>query len=248
MPARTSTRPSATPRVARPAAVPVPVRARTPVRRTAAAVAVRPRYVPTRRPAVRYRRRSTWLTPRQRQAAAVAGGVLALLVLGGQHEGAGPAVAAPAPPAATGTPDSSVAAPSTSAADIPAEYLALYRQSGGACSGLDWALLAGVGKIETDHGRARLPGVRSGTNYAGAAGPMQFLLPTFSEVRGKYSDVGSDIYAPENAIPAAAHYLCDGGLAAGRGVRTALWTYNHSSSYADAVLAAASRYRAADAG
>jgi hypothetical protein len=53
-------------------------------------------------------------------------------------------------------------------ADIPAAYLALYRQAATVCPGLDWSILAAIGKIETDHGRSPLPGVHSGTNSAGA--------------------------------------------------------------------------------
>lgn len=128
-------------------------------------------------------------------------------------------------------------------ADIPPGYLALYRQSAGTCPQLDWALLAGVGKVETNHGRARAPGVSSGTNYAGAGGPMQFLRPTFRKVRGTHPELGPNLYDPAHAIPAAAHYLCDGGLRRGD-VRAALWTYNHSRAYADQVLTIAARYRA----
>jgi hypothetical protein len=82
-----------------------------------------------------------------------------------------PAQAAPAPrrPAA-GQPRPSRAA----TADIPAGYLRTYLASAGRCPGLSWAVLAGIGKVESDHGRAPLPGVRSGWNFAGAAGPMQF--------------------------------------------------------------------------
>ena len=54
-------------------------------------------------------------------------------------------------------------------ADIPTAYLALYRAAAHVCPGLDWSILAAVGKIETDHGRSPLPGVHSGTNEAGAA-------------------------------------------------------------------------------
>jgi len=61
----------------------------------------------------------------------------------------------------------------TALADIPAAYLAFYRGDGERY-GLDWAILAAIGKVETDHGRSRLPGVQSGVNCAGAAGPMQF--------------------------------------------------------------------------
>lgn len=59
--------------------------------------------------------------------------------------------------------------PSTSAlTDIPPDYLTLYRKAAQTCPGLDWAILAAIGKIETDHGRSRLPGVRKAENTAGA--------------------------------------------------------------------------------
>lgn len=53
-------------------------------------------------------------------------------------------------------------------ADIPANYLALYQQAATVCPGLDWSILAAIGKTETDHGRSTLPGVSSGENSAGA--------------------------------------------------------------------------------
>ena len=52
--------------------------------------------------------------------------------------------------------------------DIPATYLALYQAAATNCPGLSWAVLAGIGKIESDHGRSPLPGVHQGANYAGA--------------------------------------------------------------------------------
>ena len=58
--------------------------------------------------------------------------------------------------------------------EVPAGYLSLYRQAGGV-SGVPWSVLAAIGSIETDHGRSRAPGVRSGVNRHGCcAGPMQF--------------------------------------------------------------------------
>lgn len=33
---------------------------------------------------------------------------------------------------------------------------------------LDWAVLAAIGKVETNHGRLNAPGVHSGANSAGA--------------------------------------------------------------------------------
>ncbi len=79
-----------------------------------------------------------------------------------------PAQAAPAPKPAAGQPSPSRAA----VADIPAGYLRLYRAAG-ARYRIPWPVLAAIGKVESDHGRARLPGVRSGSNWAGACGPMQ---------------------------------------------------------------------------
>ena len=35
-------------------------------------------------------------------------------------------------------------------------------------TGVPWSVLAAIGKVESDHGRVRLPGVRSGSNWAGA--------------------------------------------------------------------------------
>src|SRR5690349_23209957 len=57
-------------------------------------------------------------------------------------------------------------------ADIPADYLALYQQAA-AAYGIDWAVLAAIGKLECDHGRLRAPGCSPpGTvNAAGATGP-----------------------------------------------------------------------------
>jgi hypothetical protein len=124
--------------------------------------------------------------------------------------------------------------------DIPADYLALY-QSVPKCKGLDWQTLAAVGWIETNHGRSKLPGVRSGQNYAGARGPMQFLQPTYDGVRKRHPEIGPNIYDPRNAIPAAARKLCDDG--ADQSVRRAIFSYNHSDEYVDDVLAKAKEYR-----
>src|SRR3954464_7829660 len=62
--------------------------------------------------------------------------------------------------------------------DIPRGYLDLYRSAAQVCPGLDWSVLAAIGKVESNHGRSNLPGVHSGENYAKAGGPMQFLDPT----------------------------------------------------------------------
>jgi len=102
--------------------------------------------------------------------------------------------------------------PSQSAlADIPADYLALYRAAAGVCPGLDWSILAAIGKIETDHGRSTLPGVSSGQNSAGAGGPMQFLQGTFDGVMARHplpagGTSPTSRYNPHDAIYAAAFF------------------------------------------
>jgi membrane-bound lytic murein transglycosylase B len=90
---------------------------------------------------------------------------------------------------------------------IPAAYLALYVNAGREY-GIGWHVLAAVGKIESDHGRGTGPGITSGTNHAGAAGPMQFLSGTWAAfgVDGD-RDGDRDVYDPADAIPAAARYL-----------------------------------------
>lgn len=136
------------------------------------------------------------------------------------------------------------AAPGGTVADIPPRYLALYRKYASTCGPLHWSLLAGVGKVETNHGRTDLPGVHSGANYAGAAGPMQFLPATFDGVRKAHPDVGPNQYNPATAVHAAAHYLCDSGIADGD-VYGAVFTYNRADWYVAKVRAQAADYRAA---
>lgn len=133
-------------------------------------------------------------------------------------------------------------------ADIPARYLSLYANAATTCPGLDWPVLAAVGKVETDHGRSPLPGVHSGANSAGARGPMQFLLPTFADVVARHPALrrgprAPSPYDPDDAIPAAAAYLCDSGARNGANVTRALWTYNHDNAYVAQVLAQADQYR-----
>jgi len=141
--------------------------------------------------------------------------------------------------------------PSESAlADIPRGYLQTYQQGAGTCPGLDWSVLAAIGKVETNHGRLHAPGVHSGENSAGAAGPMQFLAPTFDAVVAEHPPPpgGSrppSRYTPHDAIYAAAAYLCDSGARDGRDVDGAIFTYNHAGWYVRKVLDQAAAYRAA---
>jgi membrane-bound lytic murein transglycosylase B len=149
-----------------------------------------------------------------------------------------PAQAAPARTPTAGQPRPSRAA----AADIPPGYLRLYRQAG-ARYRIPWPVLAAIGKVESDHGRIRLPGVRSGSNWAGACGPMQLGCAPGSKAGNSWARYGhGSVYAPADAIPSAARYLVDHD--ARHHLDRALFAYNPSWSYVAKVKQLARRYTA----
>ena len=102
---------------------------------------------------------------------------------------------------------------------IPADYLALFKKTGQQY-GVPWVLLAGIGKVESDDGQSNLPGVHSGQNGFGAAGPMQIGIggassdtwggapvhPASAVVSGVATDANGDgvasVYEPADAIAA----------------------------------------------
>jgi cell wall-associated NlpC family hydrolase len=130
-------------------------------------------------------------------------------------------------------------------ADIPPDYLTLYLGAAQTCSGLPWGVLAGIGKVESNHGRSDLPGVHSGQNYAGAEGPMQFEPATFAEYAVNADHNGKPSpYDPPDAIYTAAAMLCANGASSGTpaGIKRAVFAYNHSDAYVDDVLVWAGRY------
>src|SRR3984893_5174975 len=61
---------------------------------------------------------------------------------------------------------------SSKANSIPANYLFWYKKVGQQY-GVPWPILAGIGTVESNNGQTTLPGVHSGQNGFGAAGPMQ---------------------------------------------------------------------------
>jgi hypothetical protein len=100
-------------------------------------------------------------------------------------------------------------------ADIPSDYLRLYREAA-AAQHVSWRVLAGIGKNESDHGRAMLPGVHSGLNFAGCcAGPMQMCTQASCGRTWQAYAVDGDgdgtasVYDPPDAIYAAAHLVHD---------------------------------------
>jgi hypothetical protein len=128
-------------------------------------------------------------------------------------------------------------------ADISPRYLALYR-SAAARYRLDWAILAGIGKVECDHGRDPDPScTREGAvNSAGAGGPMQFLTSTFSQYGVRAEGVGApDRWDPADAIYSAARYLRASG--APDDYPKAIFAYNHAAWYVAEVERWAAIYR-----
>src|SRR5262249_47456543 len=113
--------------------------------------------------------------------------------------------------------------------------------------------LAAIGKVETDHGRARLPGVHAGVNCAGAAGPMQLGIGAGDHGCGDAGnawatyavdgdhDGHQDVYDPADAIPTAARSLRAAG--APDDSRRAIFAYNRATWYVAQVLAVAEGYR-----
>jgi membrane-bound lytic murein transglycosylase B len=147
-----------------------------------------------------------------------------------------PAQAAPAPKPAARQPSPSRAA----VADIPAGYLRLYRTAG-ARYRIPWSVLAAIGKVESNHGRAQLPGVRSGSNWTGACGPMQIGCVPGSKAGNAWARYGhGHPYDPAAAIPAAARYLVDHG--ARHNLDRAIFAYNPSWAYVARVKQLARRY------
>lgn len=131
--------------------------------------------------------------------------------------------------------------------DIPPEYLRLY-QAAGARYGLDWAILAGIGKVECDHGRDPDPSCthEGAVNSAGAGGPMQFIASTWATygVDGD-GDGRRDRWNPADAIYGAADYLHASG--APGNYRSAIFSYNHAGWYVAEVERWAARYRGSPA-
>ena len=93
-----------------------------------------------------------------------------------------------------------------------------------------WPVLAAVNFVESAFGRMR------NRSTAGAQGPMQFIPSTWAAY-----GMGGDIHDPHDAVLGAANYLHANG--APRDYRRALYAYNRSGLYVDAVLAYADRIR-----
>jgi len=194
-----------------------------------------------------------------------------------QQAAAGPGAAAPTP---------TVTTPTASDNEIPAMALRAYRYAESWASGFDpscklsWSVLAGIGRIESNHGRhfgaqtrfsstgdvtpTILGPVLNGAPNTGtihdtdggrldgdavwdrAVGPMQFIPSTWQSL-GRDGN-GDGIANPNNLFDAAvsaAGYLClsgGGTLSDQANLRRAIYAYNHSLDYVNAVIAWANFY------
>jgi hypothetical protein len=88
--------------------------------------------------------------------------------------------------------------------------------------GVPWYYLASINLIETRMGRIR------GISSAGALGPMQFIQSTWDAY-----GAGGNVNDPHDAIIGAARYLKAAGAPAD--MQKALYAYNHSQAYVDAI-------------
>jgi membrane-bound lytic murein transglycosylase B len=185
---------------------------------------------------------------------------------------------------ATSTPAAWVV-PAGGGATIPALTLRAYREAAAWAAGFDadcrlpWTVLAGIGRIESNHGLFGGPATRfspggavspriigppldgngvasipdsdggrwdGDTTWDRAVGPMQFI-PTTWRTLGRDGN-GDGVADPNNLFDAAvsaAGYLClsgGGSLADPARLRQAVYGYNHSWPYVDAVLGWARLY------
>ncbi len=183
----------------------------------------------------------------RRAAISIAGialvAVFGLLLLGGAAialVGGGPSEAA--------APAGQAAVSALARSEIPSLYLHLYIAAASRY-GIDWAILAGIGKVECDHGRDPSPScAREGAeNAAGAGGPMQFLASTWARYGIDVSGGGRpDRWNAADAIYSAANYLRAAG--APGDYRAAIYAYNHAWWYVQEVESWADRYRGQGAG
>jgi membrane-bound lytic murein transglycosylase B len=136
------------------------------------------------------------------------------------------------PPHSTPAPTPAPPATPAPVTDIPAGYLKAYRAAAKS-TGVDWRILAAIGKNESDHGRSTAPGVKSGRNFANCcSGPMQFCtVKACGNTWGAYAVDGDrdgivSVYDPQDSIYAAAALVRDLRAIVGNDSKLILAAYN----------------------
>jgi hypothetical protein len=111
---------------------------------------------------------------------------------------------------------------------VPPFLLPIY-QAAGTAYDIPWQVLAAINEVETDYGRDL------NVSSAGAEGWMQFLPSSWARYGVDATGAGyEDPYNPADAIFAAARYLEAAG--GSQHIRTAIYAYNHSVAYVEAVM------------
>src|SRR5918995_1801240 len=153
---------------------------------------------------------------------------------------------------ATATPAGWAAPPGGPA--IPALPPPAYREAAAWATGFDpgcrlsWTILAGIGRIESNHGL--FGGARTRVSAARTVSPRITGPPLDGNGVASIRDGNGDRIADPNnlfdAAVSAAGYLClggDGDLTDPARLRQAIYAYNHSWDYVDAVLGWARVYQ-----
>jgi membrane-bound lytic murein transglycosylase B len=151
-----------------------------------------------------------------------------------------------------------VAATATKAGIPATAVLAYARAQLEAPCRIGWTTLAGIGWVESQHGTmggrtllttgyssAPITGPQLSGGLDHAYGPMQFIPDTWSRYASDGDGDGkADINDIFDASLAAARYLCADGydLSSASGWAQAIFSYNHSQDYVNAVYAAADAY------
>jgi hypothetical protein len=119
-------------------------------------------------------------------------------------------------------------------------------------SGVPAALLAAISGVESDYGRSTLPGVHSGQNFAGAAGPFQIGNGTGASGNA-WAEKAAERWGPEadrhsiynfhDAAQGAGQYLKDAGATKDPSTwYNAALSYNHADWYAQEVVKSAQQH------
>jgi murein DD-endopeptidase MepM/ murein hydrolase activator NlpD len=115
-------------------------------------------------------------------------------------------------------------------ADIPSEYLPIYKEAE-AKYGVPWNILAAIHYVETSFGK------NLKVSSAGAVGHMQFMPDTWKAYGVDADGDGiADPYNAKDAIFSAANYLSANMKANNGDINKAIWLYNHADWYVEKVL------------